>query len=137
MRELEFLIRFVNNLSQLEVAINCSFLVGGRLIEGELISARKYYYLLSQNVQKTGPFISNEEQSLVKALVNIFDNFAGLSINIENPRDTPSLADEDYEEIYLQKAIIRHSGGEIQNLGLFHLRPLAVQGFRLGSGVLR
>jgi hypothetical protein len=132
-RELEFLIRFVNNLPQLEIAINCTLIVGGRLIEGELIPARMYYRLLSETLQNSGPFITTEERSLIGAMVNIFDNFAGIAINIENPRETPALSEEDFEEIYLQRAILRSDDGQVQNLGLLHLRPLAIQGFRLGS----
>jgi hypothetical protein len=132
-RELEFLIRFVNNLPQLEISINCTFIVGGRVIEGEMIPARMYYRLLSETLQNSGPFITTEERSLIGAMINIFDNFAGLSINIENPRETPSLSEEDYDEIYLQRAILRTEDGQVQNLGLLHLRPLAIQGFRLGS----
>jgi hypothetical protein len=137
MRELEFLIRFVNNLAQLDISINCTFIVGGRLVEGELIPARMYYRLLSETLQKSGPFITSEERGVIGAMVNIFDNFAGIAINIENPRETPTLTEDDLDEIYLQRAILRTDDGQVQNLGLLHLRPLSVQGFRLGSSALR
>ena len=133
MRELEFLISFVNNLPQLEIGINCTLLIGGHLIEGELIPAQTYYRLLSETLRSSGPFISSEERTMIGAMVNIFDNFAGIAINIENPRDTPTLSQEDIQKIYLQKAILRLGDGQVQNLGLFHVRPLAVQGFRLGN----
>ncbi len=133
MRELEFLIRFVNNLSQLQVALNVTFLVGGRLIEGELIPARMYFRLLSETLQGSGPFITEEERGVIGAMINIFDNFAGVSINIENPRETPTLSEEDINEIYLRHAFLRLDNGQSQSLGLLHLRPYAVQGFRLGS----
>ncbi len=133
MRELEFLINLINRLPELELEINCTFLVGGRVIEGELIPARVYYRLLSERLQRTGPYSDESARTIVGAMVNIFDNFAGISINIVNPRETPSLNDEDYTEIYLQRAVLRNDRDGDQQLGLFHLRPLAVQGFRLGS----
>ena len=133
MRELDFLINLVNRLPELELEINCTLLVGGQIIEGELIPARLYYRLLSERLQRTGPFVNDTERSVVGAMINIFDNFAGLSINIENPRDTPTLNEEDYSDIYLRRAVIRNEEGQDSMLGLFHLRALAVQGFRLGS----
>ena len=133
MRELEFLIGLVNRLPELELEINCTFLVGGRIIEGELIPAKVYYRLLSERLQRSGPFDDSSAQSIVRAMINIFDNFAGLSINIVNPRETPSLTEEDYSEIYLQRAVLRDDREGDKPLGLFHLRAGAVQGFRLGS----
>ncbi len=133
MRELEFLIGLINRLPDLELEINCTILIGGRIIEGELIPARLYYRLMSERLQRSGPFEDETGRTVVGALVNIFDNFAGLSINIENPRETPSLSEEDYTEIYLRRAILRNESEGDTTLGLFHLRPLAVQGFRLGS----
>lgn len=133
MRELEFLIGLVNRLPDLELEINCTFLVGGRIIEGELIPAKVYYRLLSERLQRSGPFEDSSAQTIVRAMVNIFDNFAGLSINIANPRETPALNEEDYSEIYLQRAVLRGAQDGDQPLGLFHMRVVAIQGFRLGS----
>ena len=133
MRELEFLINLINRLPEIELEINCTFMVGGKIIEGELIPARLYYRLLSERLQRTGPFGGDTERTVVAAMVNIFDNFAGLSINIENPRDTPSLSEEDYTDVYLRRAVLRTDNGDDANLGLFHLRSLAIQGFRLGT----
>ncbi len=136
MRELEFLINLINRLPDLELEINCTFLVGGRIIEGELIPARVYYRMLSERLQRSGPFNDESARTIVGAMVNIFDNFAGISINIANPRETPTLNDEDYTEIYLQRAVLRNEQSGDQHLGLFHLRPLAIQGFRLGASRL-
>ncbi|HEX2915174.1 MAG TPA: hypothetical protein VH186_30560 [Chloroflexia bacterium] len=135
MRELEFLINLLNRLPEMELEINCTFLVGGRIIEGELIPARQYYRLLGERLRRAGPFTNDAERSVVGAMVTIFDNFAGIAFNIENPRETPSLNEEDIMDVYLQRAVIRgeKAGEEDQQLGLFHLKPLAVQGFRLGS----
>ncbi len=133
MRELEFLINLINRLPLMELEINCTLLIGGRIIEGELIPAKMYYRLLSERLQRTGPFTGETERTVVGALVNIFDNFAGLSFNLENPRDTPSLSDEDLQDIYLQRAVLHTESEGLTHLGLLHLRPLAVQGFRLGS----
>ena len=133
MRELEFLINLINRLPHMELEINCTLLIGGRIIEGELIPAKMYYRLLSERLQRTGPFTGETELTVVSALINIFDNFAGLSFNLENPRETPSLSDEDLEDIYLQRAVLHTEGEGLTHLGLLHLRQLAVQGFRLGS----
>jgi hypothetical protein len=133
MRELEFLINLINQLPQMELEINCTLLVGGRVIEGELIPAKTYYRLLSERLQRTGPFTGETERTVVGALINIFDNFAGLSFNLENPRETPALGEEDLQDIYLQRAVLHTDTEGLTHLGLFHLRPLAVQGFRLGS----
>lgn len=133
MRELEFLINLINRFPEMELEINCTLLVGGQVLEGELIPARLYYQRLSERLQRTGPLTNDAERTFVGALVNIFDNFAGLSINIENPRETPTLNEEDYTDIYLQRAVLRDDKNGDYNLGLFHLRPQAVQGFRLGA----
>jgi hypothetical protein len=133
MRELEFLINLINQLPQMELEINCTLLVGGRVIEGELIPAKTYYRLLSERLQRTGPFTGETERTVVGALINIFDNFAGLSFNLENPCETPALGEEDLQDIYLQRAVLHTDTEGLTHLGLFHLRPLAVQGFRLGS----
>ncbi len=133
MRELEFLINLVNHLPTLELEINCTLLVGGRIFEGELIPARHYYRLLSERLQRSGPFTDETGRTVVGAMVNIFDNFAGLSINIENPRETPSLNEEDLADVYLQRAVLRNDPAGDTSLGLFHVRFQEVQGFRLGS----
>ena len=133
MRELEFLINLVNHLAQIELEINCTLLVGGRIVEGELIPARVYYQLLSQRLQRTGPLENETERSVIGALVNIFDNFAGLSFNMQNPRETPKLNEEDYNEIYLQRAVIRNDRDGDYTIGLFHVRLSSVDGFRLCS----
>lgn len=132
MRELEFLINLINRLPQMELEINCTLIIGGRIVEGELIPARMYYRLLSERLQRTGPF-GETERTVVGALINVFDNFAGLSFNLENPRETPTLSDEDLQDIYLQRAVLHTESEGLTHLGLLHLRPLAVQGFRLGS----
>jgi len=132
MRELEFLINLINHLPQMELEINCTLIVGGRIIEGELIPAKTYYRLLSERLQRTGPF-GDTERAVVGALINIFDNFAGISFNVENPRETPSLSDEDLQDIYLQRAVLHTESEGLTHLGLLHLRQPAVQGFRLGS----
>ena len=133
MRELEFLINLINRLPQMELEINCTIIIGGRIIEGELIPAKMYYRLLSERLQRTGPFSGETERTVVGALINIFDNFAGISFNLENPRETPTLGEEDLQDIYLQRAVLHTENEGITHLGLLHLRQLAVQGFRLGS----
>src|SRR6476660_8678349 len=117
MRELEFLINLINRLPLMELEINCTLLIGGRIIEGELIPAKMYYRLLSERLQRTGPFSGETERTVVGALVNIFDNFAGLSFNLENPRDTPSLSDEDLQDIYLQRAVLHTETEGLTHLG--------------------